>query len=150
MAKDDMSFSKAFAAARKEMGAGKTFSWKGKSYSTNYKEESGASTPKPKARPARLDATSGASRSTAGKVKPKGILKDVSASASGTTGAAGKGREAPVGGKMGIMPPKLSPKELVKLTPAERAKRNQQATLARAAQRKAGMAKGGMASKKGC
>jgi len=36
---DDMSFSKAFAAARKEMGKGKTFTWKGKSYSTNLKEE---------------------------------------------------------------------------------------------------------------
>lgn len=36
---DDMSFSKAFAAARKEMGKGKTFTWKGKSYTTNLKEE---------------------------------------------------------------------------------------------------------------
>lgn len=36
---DDMSFSKAFAAARKEMGKGGTFTWKGKSYTTNYKEE---------------------------------------------------------------------------------------------------------------
>ena len=98
----------------------------------------------------KLDTLSGASRSTAGKVKPKGVLKDVSASASGNAGASGKGREAPVGGKLGIMPPKLSPQEMVKLTPLERAKRNQQATLARAAQRKAGMAKGGMASKKGC
>ena len=185
MANDDMSFSKAFAAARKEMGAGKTFSWKGKSYSTNYKEESGTSTPKPKARPARLDATSGASRSTEGKVSPKsGASRSTAgkvgaaanseysrqmatekgkanaaklrekpiatASASGGAGATGKGREAPVGGKLGIMPPKLSPQEMVKLTPAERAKRSQQATLARAAQRKSGMAKGGMASKKGC
>jgi hypothetical protein len=185
MAYDDMSFSKAFAAARKEMGAGKTFSWKGKSYSTNYKEESGASTPKPKARPARLDATSGASRSTEGKVSPKSgaarstagkvgaganseyamqMAKEkgkanaaklrekpvASASISAKVGVAGKGREASVGGRMGAMPAKLSPQEMGKLTPAERAKRNQQATLARAAQRKAGMAKGGMASKKGC
>ena len=34
MAQSD--FSKAFAAARKEKGAGKTFTFKGKSYSTNY------------------------------------------------------------------------------------------------------------------
>lgn len=33
------SFKEAFAAARKELGAGKTFMWKGKSYSTNYAEE---------------------------------------------------------------------------------------------------------------
>ena len=39
MAYDDMSFSKAFAAARKEMGAGKTFEWKGKKYTTDMKEE---------------------------------------------------------------------------------------------------------------
>lgn len=36
---DNMSFKKAFAAARKEMGAGKTFTWKGNSYTTNLKEE---------------------------------------------------------------------------------------------------------------
>jgi len=36
---DDMSFKKAFAAARKEKGSGKTFTWKGKRYTTNYKEE---------------------------------------------------------------------------------------------------------------
>ena len=72
MAYDDMTFSKAFAAARKEMGAGKTFEWKGKKYTTDLKEEvKGASSPKPKARPARLDATSGASRGTEGKVKAK-------------------------------------------------------------------------------
>jgi hypothetical protein len=54
---DDMSFSKAFAAARKEMGKGKTFTWKGKSYSTDYKEESKerkttpAKSPAPRPRP---------------------------------------------------------------------------------------------------
>ena len=57
---DNMSFSKAFAAARKAEGSGKTFTWKGKSYSTNYKEESGSKKPaktgltsstKPKMRP---------------------------------------------------------------------------------------------------
>ena len=33
------SFKEAFATARKELGAGKTFDWKGKSYTTNYAEE---------------------------------------------------------------------------------------------------------------
>lgn len=99
----------------------------------------------------KVDKLSGAARSTVGKVKNEGILKGASASATAGAGAGAKGKEAPVGGKMGIMPPKLSPKEMVKLTPLERAKRNQQATLARAAQRKAsGMAKGGMSGKKGC
>ena len=48
---DDMSFGKAFAAARKEMGAGKTFTWKGKTYTTNTKEEvkpAGSNRPKPR------------------------------------------------------------------------------------------------------
>ena len=35
----EKSFKAAFAAARKKLGAGKTFTWKGKSYSTNYAEE---------------------------------------------------------------------------------------------------------------
>jgi hypothetical protein len=53
------SFKEAFAAARKKLGAGKTFEWNGKSYSTNYKEEvskpaSAAPTKsiRPKAKPA--------------------------------------------------------------------------------------------------
>jgi len=45
---DDMSFSKAFAAARKEMGKGKTFTWKGKSYTTDLKEEAAAKKSKKK------------------------------------------------------------------------------------------------------
>ena len=40
------SFNKAFAAARKELGAGKTFTWQGKSYSTNIAGE--GKTPKAK------------------------------------------------------------------------------------------------------
>ena len=36
---DDMTFKKAFAAARKALGAGKVFTWKGKRYTTNLKEE---------------------------------------------------------------------------------------------------------------
>lgn len=101
MAYDDMTFSKAFAAARKEMGAGKTFEWKGKKYTTDMKEEvKGASSPKPKARPARLDAISGASRGVEGKAKAKAAggrgdgasemdrrSKDRKASASANAGA---------------------------------------------------------------
>jgi hypothetical protein len=47
------SFAQAFAKARKEKGAGKTFMWNGKSYSTNYKEEvskAPSNSPRPKAR----------------------------------------------------------------------------------------------------
>ena len=36
---DDMSFGKAFAAARKEKGAGKTFTWKGNSYTTDRADD---------------------------------------------------------------------------------------------------------------
>jgi hypothetical protein len=76
------SFKEAFAAARKKLGAGKTFEWNGKSYSTNYKEETGKSASaaptksiRPKAKPASntapVSAVSGASRSAANKVQPK-------------------------------------------------------------------------------
>jgi hypothetical protein len=71
-------FKEAFAAARKEKGAGKTFMHNGKSYSTDYAEEAKGKKPKakpaptkPKARPANLNPQSGAAQSgTAGKVKP--------------------------------------------------------------------------------
>ena len=71
MAYDDMSFSKAFAAARKEMGAGKTFSWKGKKYTTDLKEEvKGAKSPvKPKARPEGLKAKTTSAPTTS--IRPK-------------------------------------------------------------------------------
>ena len=53
---DDMSFGKAFAAARREKGKGKTFTWKGKSYTTNYKEETGTDqAPTTSARPRARD-----------------------------------------------------------------------------------------------
>jgi hypothetical protein len=72
------SFKEAFAAARKKLGAGKTFEWNGKSYSTNLKEEvskpaSAAPTKsiRPKAKPASntasVSAVSGASRGATGK-----------------------------------------------------------------------------------
>jgi hypothetical protein len=70
------SFKEAFAAARKEKGAGKTFTWKGESYSTNYaEEEKKPSGTKPRAKPAGLNPQSGAARSTAGKVKPASTVK---------------------------------------------------------------------------
>jgi hypothetical protein len=37
--RDEMSFSRAFADARREMGAGKTFTWRGSSYTTDMAEE---------------------------------------------------------------------------------------------------------------
>lgn len=40
---DDMSFGRAFAAARREKGKGKTFTWKGKSYSTNRADDTPSS-----------------------------------------------------------------------------------------------------------
>ena len=85
------SFKEAFAKARKEKGAGATFTWNGKSYSTNIKEEglgakkpttpkprptaSASASSKPPARPAAkpASAVSGASRSTAGKALAKGM-----------------------------------------------------------------------------
>ena len=47
---DELSFGKAFNAARKEKGKGKKFTWKGKSYTTNYKEEEKPKVKRPKAR----------------------------------------------------------------------------------------------------
>jgi hypothetical protein len=44
-------FSKAFAAARKAKGPGKTFTWQGKSYSTNTKEDAAKETKAPPAAP---------------------------------------------------------------------------------------------------
>ena len=62
---DDMSFKKAFNAARKAQGAGKVFTWKGKRYTTDLKEEVSKKkkVTKPKPRP-----KSGAAKKT---VKPK-------------------------------------------------------------------------------
>lgn len=57
-------FKEAFAAARKEKGAGKTFMWQGKSYSTDRaddkKQAALATGTKPKAKPAGLNSASGA------------------------------------------------------------------------------------------
>ena len=61
---DDMSFKKAFAAARKAQGAGKVFTWKGKRYTTNLKEEENKKVTKPKPKP-----KSGAPKSSTKKPK---------------------------------------------------------------------------------
>lgn len=82
---DDMSFSKAFAAARKQMGAGKTFTYKGKSYSTNRADDKpAASTPSsapstsknPKARPSWMGTPGGKIRM--GMSTPEGTRSDAS------------------------------------------------------------------------
>lgn len=68
------SFKETFAKERKRLGKGKTFTWNGKSYSTNYAEEESSapkSSPRPKAKAKPKDGMSGASRSAEGKVKPK-------------------------------------------------------------------------------
>lgn len=64
-----MSFKEAFAKARKEKGPGKTFTWNGKSYSTNYaeeaeKKEDKKDSPKPTKRPRQKGATTTSPRPT--------------------------------------------------------------------------------------
>lgn len=78
-------FKEAFAAARKEKGAGKTFTYKGDTYSTNYVEEEKKPTgTKPKAKPAGLNPQSGAAQSgVAGKVKPKPVRNPNATSVAG-------------------------------------------------------------------
>ena len=52
--RDEMSFSRAFADARREMGGGKTFTWRGNSYTTDLAEEAparGSRAPSESARP---------------------------------------------------------------------------------------------------
>ena len=89
------SFASAFKEARAAKGAGKTFTWNGKSYSTNLKEETMAGK-KPKPRPGKMTAQSGAAQSgTAGKVKPP----MASGSASGSAGASASPSKAPMPGK---------------------------------------------------
>lgn len=56
-----MTFKEAFAKARKAKGAGKTFTWNGKSYSTNYAEEA-SSAPKKSPRPKKSTAPKSSSR----------------------------------------------------------------------------------------
>ena len=107
------SFKEAFAKARKEKGAGATFTWNGKSYSTNIKEEglgakkpttpkprptaSASASSKPPARPAaKPSAVSGASRSAAGKAIPKGMGNYTKAEWKGMTLEARQARGLPL------------------------------------------------------
>jgi hypothetical protein len=68
-------FKEAFAAARKEKGAGKTFTWNGKSYTTDRaddKKPAPTASSKPKAKPAGLNPVRNPNAtSVAGKVAPK-------------------------------------------------------------------------------
>lgn len=77
-------FKEAFAKARKELGAGKTFTWNGKSYTTDLAGEK-----RPKARPAKVTAQSGAAQSgTSGKVNPLKATGSASAATAGSTSSA--------------------------------------------------------------
>lgn len=54
--RDEMSFKNAFADARRELGAGSTFTWRGNRYTTDYAEDSSRApsrSPTPTARPSR-------------------------------------------------------------------------------------------------
>jgi len=82
---DEMSFGKAFAAARKQMGAGKTFTYKGKSYSTNRADDKPAAakpslapstSQNPKARPSWMGTSGGKIRM--GMSTPEGTRSDAS------------------------------------------------------------------------
>lgn len=65
-------FKEKFAEERKKQGKGKTFTFEGKSYTTDYAGEKA-----PKSRPANLNPQSGAAQSgTAGKVAPKSTTKN--------------------------------------------------------------------------
>jgi hypothetical protein len=128
-------FNKAFAAARKELGAGKTFTWQGKSYSTNVAGEGKAKgfsvdraskaidkavgvkkptkdTPRPMARPVDKTPTPVAA--------PAKITTTKLAAPAATTKVAGRGGFA--SGPAAGMPAKK------KETPAEREKRISAAT----------------------
>lgn len=92
------SFASAFKEARAAKGAGKTFTWNGKSYSTNLKEETMAGK-KPKPRPGKMTAQSGAAQSgTAGKVKPPIASGSASGSAGASANSSGPSK-APMTGK---------------------------------------------------
>jgi len=65
---DELSFGKAFNAARKEKGKGKTFTWKGKSYTTNFKEEEKPKVTRPKAR---TEAVGGSATAPKKSLRPK-------------------------------------------------------------------------------
>jgi hypothetical protein len=78
-------FAEEFKKQRAMKGSGKTFEYKGKTYTTDTADDKKVGPAKPKARPAGLNPKSGAAQSgTAGKVEPKGLgsrIMDASANA---------------------------------------------------------------------
>lgn len=83
--RDDMSFKRAFADARRELGAGKTFTWRGNRYTTDYAEDSSraprrSSTPTPRPSRARSvdqvreDSERAITRATANRMREEGNL----------------------------------------------------------------------------
>jgi hypothetical protein len=81
---DDMSFGKAFAAARGDLGSGKTFTWKGKTFKTDTadgkkaapKASAMSSSPKPAARPSWMGTPGGQTRMST--MTPEGKRSDAS------------------------------------------------------------------------
>lgn len=71
---DDMSFGKAFAAARREKGAGKTFTWKGNSYTTDRADDKPAQTDtvsRARAAIARAESSTATERAPRQSVRPR-------------------------------------------------------------------------------
>lgn len=66
-----MTFKEAFTKARKEKGAGATFTWNGKQYTTDYKEENGPTRPQPRPE------TEGTSRTTRPRARPSAATPKV-------------------------------------------------------------------------
>lgn len=127
---DDMSFGKAFAAARKEMGAGKTFTWKGKKFTTDLKEEAKpAGGNRPKARPKSPLTVDPVTTTRLGPMggRGDGAAERVRRTADAAIARA-ESKPAPKPNPnvkpVSRPPKKLSPQEMAALTPKERAARN--------------------------
>lgn len=107
------SFKEAFAAARKEKGAGKAFTWNGKSYSTNRADDakkSASPSTRPKSRPEGSGTNTNSSMSLSGKASTG--MSDVATSlasvktkpkisVTATTSSSGSPKTAPVAPKWG-------------------------------------------------
>lgn len=119
-----MTFKEAFAKARKEKGAGKTFTWNGKSYSTDYKQES--SPTRPRARPDRAPTSSTRPKSRPTPTRPR---------ARPTTAKAPQSEAMTEGLKTLSERSNPQPKELNLMGKVNRARRNFRAKMDRAEQR---------------
>ena len=71
-----MNFKEAFAKARKEKGAGATFTWNGRQYTTDYKDEKPPTPTRPQARPE----TEGTSRTSRPRARPSALPSKVTTS----------------------------------------------------------------------